>query len=307
MIESERIGSMLTIRFDHYTIAIDVQNAIESLSISDDRDREELKDILGKMSQMVSSELTHRKRTSISLDFNPINEFVVEAISEYNKQFVVFCIKHKERILIDYENPNNCKFVEPDNNGSIELRSMSGLAFTSRYSEKKAEIEEDEKTTTPIKGDEPSFIKKEVFVIMNDRILMYHLPFMGKVFEYKLNDDADSIEILRCIDDARIDGAILIQTYDGLSIDGKPLPVKPAFECELVAKLDHSGRDSICQAVIKGSDKKIYIDTYGEMVSFSDESSGFYLKLKDIVTGQIKDYRIKTGLDHKNFIYQTAN
>ena len=283
MIKSERIGSILTIRFDHYTITIDDQNAIESLSISDDRDREELKDIFGK------------------------NDFVVEAISEYNKQLVVFCIKRKERILIDYENPNNCKFVEPDNNGSIELRSMSGLAFTVRYTEKKMEIEEEEKTTTPIKGDEPSFVKKEVFVIMNDRILMYHLPFMGKVIEYKLNDDADSIEILRCIDDARIDGAILSQTYNGLSIDGKPLPVKPAFECELVAKLDHSGHDSICQVVIKGSDEKIYIDTYGEMACFIDETSGCYLKLKDIVTGQIKNYRIKTGLDYKNFIYQTAN
>lgn len=302
MIKSQRIGSLITIIFDHYTIEIDECRGIESLSISDDRDKEEL-----EITKMSVRDVMNGTRSVSSLDFDPINEFVVEAISDYNKQFVVFCIKRNERILIDYKDPDNCKFVEPDNNGSIELRRINGLAFTVKYSEKKVEEED---TLVP-REDKSSFIKKEVFVILNDRILMYHLPFTGKVFEYMLNDDASSDQIHICVDYARIKGSILQQTHDGLSLDDKPLPVKAANECELIAKLDHVAYDYMNQVVVKGSDgAEIYIDIYGQNASFvndPDIRNPYCVILKDAASGKIKEFKIDDSFDHNRFIYQTAN
>ena len=303
MIKSERNGSMITIEFDHYTIVVDDYHAIESLSISDDRDKEEF-----ERQKMTVRDVMNGMRSVSSLDFSPISEFVVEAISDYDKQFVVFCIKRNERILVDYKNPNNCKYVESDNNGSIELRCINGLAFTARYSEKKVEEKED---ILVLREGEPSFIKKEVFIVLNDRILMYHLPFMGKVFEYMLNDDASSNQIHICVDYARIKGSILQQTYDGLSLDDKPLPVKSANECELIAKLDHVAYDYMNQVVVKGSDgAEIYIDTYGQDASFvnnPDARNSYCVILRDMVSGEIKEFMIDDSFDHNRFIYQTAN
>lgn len=300
MIKAEHNGSMTTIKFDHYTIVVDDYHPIESLSISDDRDEEEL----GRQ-KMAVRDVMNGTRSIASLDFSPISEFVVEAISDYDKQFVVLCIKRNERILVDYKNPNNCKYVEPDNNGSIELRCINGLAFAARYSEKKVE------NILILREGEPSFIKKEVFIILNDRILMYHLPFMGKVFEYMLNDDASSVQIHICVDYARIKGSIIQQTYDGLSLDDKPLPVKAANECELIAKLDHVAYDYMNQVVIKGSDgAEIYIDTYGQNASFvndPDTRNSYCIMLRDMVSGEIKNFSIGDSFDHNRFIYQTAN
>lgn len=302
MIKSERNGSMITIKFDHYTIVVDDYHAIESLSISDDRDKEEF-----ERQKMTVRDVMNGMRSVSSLDFSPISEFVVEAISDYEKQFVVFCIKRNERILVDYKNPNNCKYVESDNNGSIELRCINGLAFSARYSEKKVEEED----ILILKEGEPSFIKKEVFIILNDRILMYHLPFMGKVFEYMLNDDASSDQIHICVDYARVKGSIIQQTYDGLSLDDKPLPVKAANECELIAKLDHVAYDYMNQVVVKGSDGvEIYIDTYGQNASFvndPDTRNPYCIILRDMVNGEIKNFSVGDSFDHNRFIYQTAN
>lgn len=303
MIKSERNGSMITIEFDHYTIVVDDYHAIESLSISDDRDKEEF-----DREKMAVREVMNGTRSVSSLDFSPISEFVVEAISDYDKQFVVFCIKRNERILVDYKNPNNCKYVESDNNGSIELRCINDLAFAARYSEKKVEEKED---ILVLREGEQSFIKKEVFIVLNDRILMYHLPFMGKVFEYMLNDDASSEQIHICVDYARIKGSILQQAYDGLTLDDKPLPVKAANECELIAKLDHVAYDYMNQVVVKGSDgAEIYIDTYGQNVAFVNDPDiriHWDIELNDVVSGEIKQFRVGDGFDHNRFIYQTAN
>lgn len=306
MIKSERNGSMTTIKFDHYTIVVDDYHAIESLSISDDRDKEDL-----DREKMAVRDVMNGTRSVSSLNFAPINEYVVEAISEYDKQFVVFCNKRNERILVDYENPNNCKFVKRDDNGSIELRSTGGLALISRYSEKKVEEEDTLILREGNRGNEPSFIKKEVFIIMNDRILMYHLPFMGKVFEYMLNEDAASKQIHICVDYARIKGSILQQAYDGLTLDDKPLPVKAANECELIAKLDHVAYDYMNQVVVKGSDgAEIYIDTYGQNVSFVNDPDiriHWLIELNDVVSGEIKQFEVGYSFDHNRFIYQTAN
>jgi hypothetical protein len=313
MIKSERNGSLITIVIDHYTIEIDECRGIESFTLSDDRDRkevEELKGIFSKMrQQMVSNESTNRK--PIFLDFKPINDFIVEAISDYDKQFVVFSNRRNERIFVDYENPNNCKFVKRDDNGSIELRSTGELALISRYSEKKVEEEDTLILREGNRGNEPSFIKKEVFIILNDRILMYHLPFMGKVFEYMLNDDASSKQIHICVDYARIKGSILQQVYDGLTLDDKPLPVKAANECELIAKLDHVAYDYMNEVVVKGSDgKEIYIETYSQNVAFVNDPDiriYWHAELNDVVSGEIKQFKVGRSFDHNRFIYQTAN
>jgi len=306
MIKSERNGSKTTIKFDHYTIVVDDYHAIESLSISDDRDKEEL-----DREKMAVREVMNGTRPVSSLNFAPVSEYIVEAISEYNKQFVVFSNKRDERIFVDYENPNNCKFVKRDDNGPIKLRSTGKLALFSSYSEKKVEEEDTLILREGNRGNEPSFIKKEVFIILNDRILMYHLPFMGKVFEYMLNDDASSNQIHICVDYARIKGSILQQAYDGLTLDDKPLPVKAANECELIAKLDHVAYDYINQVVVKGSDgAEIYIDTYGQNVAFVNDPDiriHWYIELNDAVSGEIKEFKVGDGFDHNRFIYQTAN
>jgi len=303
MIKSERNGSKTTIKFDHYTIVVDDYHAIESLSISDDRDKEDL-----DREKMAVREVMNGTRSVSSLNFAPVSEYIVEAISEYNKQFVVFSNKRNERILVDYKNPNNCKYVESDNNGSIELRCLNGLAFAARYSEKKVEEEED---ILVLREGEPSFIKKEVFIILNDRILMYHLPFMGKVVEYMLNDDASSNQIHICVDYARIKGSILQQTYNGLSLDDKPLPVKAGYECKLIAKLDHTTYDCMNQVVIEGSDSsEIFIDTYGQTASFvysDDTRNPYWVKLRDICNKEILDFKVGDDFDHNRFFYQTAN
>ena len=146
---------------------------------------------------------------------------------------------------------------------------------------------------------------------MNDRILMYHLPFMGKVFEYMLNEDASSKQIHICVDYARIKGSILQQAYDGLTLDDKPLPVKAANECEIIAKLDHVAYDYMNQVVVKGSDgAEIYIDTYGQNASFVNDPDvriHWCIKLNDVVSGEIKQFEVGDGFDHNRFIYQTAN
>ena len=301
MIKSERKGSLITIIFDHYTIEINECRGIESLSISDDRDKEEI-----DAQKMAVRDVMNGTRSVSSLDFSPISKFIVEAISKYNKQFVV-CIKHKkhkERIFIDYENPNNCKFVELDNNGSLEFRSTSGLAFTTRYSEKK--VEED----APVPKEDKSFIKKEVFIIMNDRILMYHLPFHGKVTEYLLKSDAVSKQILVCCDYARIKGSIIERTFEGLSIDGKPLPVESGYECPVLGKLESPAWNTVQQVYIAGVDgKKFYIDTYSEDIGIgTEDGSGCRIKLKDPVTKEIKDFYVDYAfsVSGKRFIYQTA-
>lgn len=306
MIKSERNGSLITIVFDHYTIVVDDYHAIESLSILDDRDKEEF----DRQNKAVRDVMNGTRSVS-SLDFSPINEFIVEAISDHEKQFVVFCFKRNERILVDYKNPNNCKFVKRDNNGSIELRSTSGLALIARYSEEKVEEEDVPIPREGNRGNEPSFIKKEVFIVLNDRILMYQLPFMGKVFEYMLNEDASSNQIHICVDYARIKGSILQQAYDGLTLDNKPLPVKATNDCELIAKLDHVAYDYMNQVVVKGSDgAEIYIDTYGQNASFvndPDTRIHYYIELNDVVSGEIKQFKVGDSFDHNRFIYQTAN
>ena len=142
-------------------------------------------------------------------------------------------------------------------------------------------------------------------------MLLYHLPFMGKVVEYMLNDDASSDQIHICVDYARIKGSILQQTYDGLSLDDKPLPVKAGKVCEIIAKLDHVAYDYMNQVVVKGSDgAEIYIDTYGQNASFvndPDTRDAYYIKLNDMVSREVKDFKVGDSFDHNRFIYQTAN
>ena len=296
MIKSERNGSLITIVFDHYTIKIDECRGIDSLDLSDDREKEEL-----DRQKMAVRDVMNGTRSVSSLDFGPISEFSIEAISDCGKQFVIFCANRNEWILIDYKNPNNCKYVEPDISGPIKLKSLCAFDIDFDFNRNYKEVNSD---------NEP-FIKKEVFIILNDRILMYHLPFMGKVFEYMLNEDVSSKQIHICVDYARIKGSILQQAYDGLTLDDKPLPVKAANECELIAKLDHVAYDYMNEVVVKGSDgKEIYIETYCQNVAFVNDPDiriYWYAELNDVVSGEIKEFKVGRCFDHNRFIYQTAN
>lgn len=287
--ERKRDGLKSTITFDHYTITFDELHVLETLSISDIEKTEEL---------MYDSDIV---------------DYMIEAVSKtVVRKFVVLFTKTHERVFIDCNDIDNCHYVKSDDNGDIILNLASGLAFERRYSiDYDKEKEEMSSLYVDNNENEPDFIKKEVFVIMNDRILMYHLPFMGKVVEYMLNDDASSNQIHICVDYARIKGSILQQSYEGLSLDDKPLPVKAANECELIAKLDHVAYDYMNQVVVKGSDgAEMYIDTYGQNASFvndPDTRNSYYIKLNDIVSGEIKDFKVGDSFDHNRFIYQTAN
>jgi hypothetical protein len=287
--ERKRDGLKSTITFDHYTITFDELHVLETLSISDIEKTEEL---------MYDSDIV---------------DYMIEAVSKtVVRKFIVFFTKTSERVFIDCNDINNCHYIKPDDNGDIILNLASGLAFERRYSiDYDKEKEEMSSLYVDNNENEPEFIKKEVFIIMNDRILMYHLPFMGKVVEYMLNDDASSDQIHICVDYARIKGSILQQTYEGLSLDDKPLPVKSANECELIAELDHVAYDYMNQVVVKGSDgAEIYIDTYGQNASFvndPDTRNSYYIKLNDIVSREIKDFKVGDSFDHNRFIYQTAN
>ena len=160
-------------------------------------------------------------------------------------------------------------------------------------------------------NDDKSFIKKEVFIIMNDRIFMYHLPFHGKVIEYLLKSDAISQQILVCCDYARIKGSIMEQTFEGLSIDGKALPVEAGHECQVIGMLESSVYDTAQQVYIVGSDgKEFFIDTYSEDIGIgAKDGSGCHIKLKDPVTREIKDFHVNYAfsVSGKRFIYQSAN
>lgn len=283
--ERKRDGLKSTITFDHYTITFDELHVLETLSISDIEKTEEL---------MYDSDIV---------------DYMIEAVSKtVVRKFVVFLTKTHERVFIDCNDIDNCHYVKSDDNGDIILNLASGLAFERRYS---IDYDKEKEEMSLYVENEPDFIKKEVFIIMNDRILMYHLPFMGKVVEYMLNDDASSNQIHICVDYARIKGSILQQSYEGLSLDDKPLPVKAANECELIAKLDHVAYDYMNQVVVKGSDgAEMYIDTYGQNASFvndPDTRNSYYIKLNDIVSGEIKDFKVGDSFDHNRFIYQTAN
>lgn len=289
--ERKRDGLRSTITFDHYAITFDELHILETLSISDIEKTEEL---------MYDSDIV---------------DYMIEAVSKtVVRKFVVFFTKTSERVFIDCNDIDNCHYVKPDGNGDIILNLASGLAFERKYSidyDNDKEKEEMSSLYVDNNENEPSFIKKEVFIIMNDRILLYHLPFMGKVVEYMLNDDASSDQIHICVDYARIKGSILQQTYDGLSLDDKPLPVKAGKVCEIIAKLDHVAYDYMNQVVVKGSDGvEIYIDTYGQNASFvndPDTKDSYYIKLNDMVSREVKDFKVGDSFDHNRFIYQTAN
>lgn len=291
MIKIERDHSIVTIRFDCYTITYDEWYVAETITVECD---------LAKVNEIIDGK---ERRWVVP---------VLESVSvEYGeRKFVLYIPFRDERILIDCIRPELSTYVVMDNrNGNIELNLTSGLGFARKY--RAIYKEENEMSNCINNNDDKSFIKKEVFIIMNDRIFMYHLPFHGQVIEYLLKSDAISQQILVCCDYARIKGSIMEQTFDGLSIDGKPLPVEAGRECQVIGKLESSAYDTVQQVYIVGSDgKEFFIDTYSEDIGIgAKDGSGCHIKLKDPVTREIKDFHVNYAfsVSGKRFIYQSAN
>lgn len=291
MIKVERDHSIVTIRFDCYTITYDEWYVAETITVECD---------LAKVNEIIDGK---ERRWVVP---------VLESVSvEYGeRKFVLYIPFRDERILIDCIRPELSTYVVMDNrNGNIELNLTSGLGFTRKY--RAIYKEENEMSNCVNNNDDKSFIKKEVFIIMNDRIFMYHLPFHGQVIEYLLKSDAISQQILVCCDYARIKGSIMEQTFDGLSIDGKALPVEAGRECQVIGKLESSVYDTVQQVYIVGSDgKEFFIDTYSEDIGIgAKDGSGCHIKLKDPVTREIKDFHVNYAfsVSGKRFIYQSAN
>lgn len=289
MIKIERDHSKVTIRFDCYTITYDEWYVAETITVECD---------LAKVNEIIDGK---ERRWVV-----PVLESVSAEYGE--RKFVLYIPFRDERILIDCIYPERSTYVVMDRNGNIELHSSSGLSFIRKY---KAIYKEENKMSNCVNDDDKSFIKKEVFIIMNDRIFMYHLPFHGKVIEYLLKSDAISQQILICCDYARIKGSIMEQTFEGLSIDGKPLPVEAGHECQVIGKLESSAYDTVQQVYIVGSDgKEFFIDTYSEDIGIgAKDGSGCHIKLKDPVTREIKDFHVNYAfsVSGKRFIYQSAN
>jgi hypothetical protein len=258
---------------------------------------------------------------TVECDLAKVNEIIdgkerrwvvpmLESVSaEYGeRKFVLYIPFRDERILIDCIHPEWSTYVVMDRNGNIELHSASGLGFIRKY---RPIYKEENEMSNCINNNDKSFIKKEVFIIMNDRIFMYHLPFHGQVIEYLLKSDAISQQILICCDYARIKGSIMEQTFDGLSIDGKALPVEAGHECQVIGKLESSAYDTVQQVYIVGSDgKEFFIDTYSEDIGIgAKDGSGCHIKLKDPVTKEIKNFHVNYAfsVSGKRFIYQSAN
>ena len=291
MIKVERDHSIVTIRFDCYTITYDEWYVAETITVECD---------LAKVNEIIDGK---ERRWVVP---------VLESVSvEYGeRKFVLYIPFRDERILIDCIRPELSTYVVMDNrNGNIELNLASGLGFARKY--RAIYKEENEMSNCINNNDDKSFIKKEVFIIMNDRIFMYHLPFHGQVIEYLLKSDAVSQQILVCCDYARIKGSIMEQTFEGLSIDGKPLPVEAGRECQVIGKLESSAYDTVQQVYIVGSDgKEFFIDTYSEDIGIgAKDGSGCHIKLKDPVTREIKDFHVNYAfsVSGKRFIYQSAN
>ena len=290
MIKVERDHSIVTIRFDCYTITYDEWYVAETITVECD---------LAKVNEIIDGK---ERRWVV-----PMLESVSAEYGE--RKFVLYIPFRDERILIDCINPEWSTYVVMDRNGNIELHTASGLGFVRKY--KAIYKEENEISNCINNNDDKSFIKKEVFIIMNDRIFMYHLPFYGQVIEYLLKSDAISQQILVCCDYARIKGSIMEQTFDGLSIDGKALPVEAGHECQVIGKLESSAYDTVQQVYIVGSDgKEFFIDTYSEDIGIgAKDGSGCHIKLKDPVTKEIKDFHVNYAfsVSGKIFIYQSAN
>lgn len=290
MIKVERDHSKVTIRFDCYTITYDEWYVTETITVECD---------LAKVNEIIDGK---ERRWVV-----PVLESVSAEYGE--RKFVLYIPFRDERILIDCIHPEWSTYVVMDRNGNIELHSASGLGFVRKY--KAIYKEENEMSNCINNNDDKSFIKKEVFIIMNDRIFMYHLPFHGQVIEYLLKSDAVSQQILVCCDYARIKGSIMEQTFDGLSIDGKPLPVEAGHECHVIGSLESSAYDTVQQIYIVGSDgKEFFIDTYSEDIGIgAKDGSGCHIKLKDPVTKEIKDFHVNYAfsVSGKRFIYQSAN
>lgn len=290
MIKVERDHSIVTIRFDCYTITYDEWYVAETITVECD---------LAKVNEIIDGK---ERRWVV-----PMLESVSAEYGE--RKFVLYIPFRDERILIDCIHPEWSTYVVMDRNGNIELHTASGLGFVRKY---KAIYKEENKMSNCVNdNDDKSFIKKEVFIIMNDRIFMYHLPFHGKVIEYLLKSDAVSRQILVCCDYARIKGSIIEQTFEGLSIDGNPLPVESGYECPVLGKLENSAYDTVQQVCIAGLDgKKFFIDTYSEDIGICTENgSGCCVKLKDPVTKEVIDFHVDYAfsISSKRFIYQSAN
>lgn len=243
-----------------------------------------------------------------------VNKFTLEAMafgrtgdetSHGVVAVIVRCIATGDLIYIDSLFPELSSLVVEDPNGDMEMLLTSCVGIKRKYKS----IEGG--TAMSLFVENEPMIKKEVFVVMNDRVLMYNLPFKGEVIQYRLKEDATSDQILKVIDKAKVDGALLAQSYDGLELDGEELPVESAEVCVTEAIIGHVSGDNVMNVLVSTPDgMKIYVQTYAESVTFAHDEcvkGAYSIMLTSKKTGDTVYYFADSSdFDHHHFIYQTA-
>lgn len=242
-----------------------------------------------------------------------VNKFAMEAMAFGRSEdgthgvvaVIIRCITTGDLIYIDSLFPESSSLVVEDPNGDMEMLLTTCVGIKRKYKS----IEGG--TAMSLFVENEPMIKKEVFVVMNDRILMYNLPFKGEVIQYRLKEDATSDQILKVIDKAQVDGALLAQSYDGLELDGEELPVESAEVCVTEAIIGYVSGDNIMNVVVSTPDgMKLYLETYAESVTFAHDEcvkNAYSIMLRSKKTGDVVYYFAdSSNFDHYHFIYQTA-